>query len=232
MELRVMTYNVQGHAVRKNGRHLDHVAAVILNYGADVVGLQEIHCHTARSRSIDQATALAEATGMNLYFGKSCSLFGGDYGNAVLTRGILESGRSTELPGKGEQRTLLNCVVRFDGKKIDVLVTHLTAWGRLKRKEREKQLCAIADSISESGSPFVLMGDFNTAPRSPEMSVLSEGGRVLLCGDRPMATHRLTRAHYDHIYAGGGGWRVKKAEVLREGPSDHWPVVAELALDA
>lgn len=226
-----MTYNVQGHAAWKNGRHLERIAEVIRAARPDVVGLQEVHCRTQRSRSLDQASVLCELTGLEMYFGRSCALFGGDYGNAILTAGRLIEGAVHPLPGKGEQRSLLDSKVAVREKEIRVFVTHLSAWGRLKRREREAQVRAIAARLSVETEPFLFMGDLNVAPGAPELAPLASCTGMQHCGVMKMVTHRLTRAHYDHIYAGGSGWRTTNAEVVRRGPSDHWPVLAELTLD-
>jgi len=226
-----MTYNVQGHAASRNGRHLEQVAKVIREARPDIVGLQEVHCGTQRSRSLDQASILAENTGLNLHFGRSCALAGGDYGNALLTRGTLERTAVTLLPGKGEQRSLLDCTVTVDGRSLDVYVTHLTAWGRIKRKEREAQVRVLSDRISATTGPFVMMGDLNADPEALELAPLRSNERIRRCGTGKMATHRLTRAYYDHIYTGGNGWRSGSISVLKSGPSDHWPVLAELELE-
>jgi len=231
MKLRVMTYNVQGHAAQRNGQHLEQVAEVIRAARPDIVGLQEVHCRTQRSRALDQAAVLAEITGLNLHFGRSCSLHGGDYGNALLTRGSVDRSEVRMLPGKGEQRSLLDCTVTLDGRILQVYVTHLTAWGRLKRKERAAQMQVIVDRVSESTTPFVMMGDMNADPDAPELRALTGKSGVDSCGTSGLVTHRLTQAHYDHIYTGGSGWLSRRIEVLRAGPSDHWPVVAELELN-
>lgn len=226
-----MTYNVQGHAASKHGRHLERIADVIRAARADVVGLQEVHCKTQRSRSLDQASLLSELTGFEMYFGRSCSLFGGDYGNAILTAGRLIEGSVQPLPGKGEQRSLLDSKVVVREREFRVFVTHLSAWGRLKRREREAQVRVIAARLSAETEPFLFMGDLNVAPDAPELAALASCTGLQRCGVMKMVTHRLTGAHYDHIYAGGSGWRTTNAEVLRSGPSDHWPVLAELTLD-
>ena len=82
----MMTYNIQGHAAARRPDHLEKIAAVIANVSPDIVGLQEVHCRT-RKLPIDQGERLAELTGLTLAFGRSCSMDGGEYGNAVLTRG-------------------------------------------------------------------------------------------------------------------------------------------------
>jgi endonuclease/exonuclease/phosphatase family metal-dependent hydrolase len=62
--LRVMTFNI--HAGHGN---LARVAAVIRGASPDLVALQEVDVHwDARSGFVDQARALAEATGMDVRF--------------------------------------------------------------------------------------------------------------------------------------------------------------------
>ena len=106
--LRVMSYNVGGHGARWSRRHVERLAAAISEAAPDVVGLQEVHRGTRHSRLEDQAEELARLTGMAVHFGKSFDMGGGEFGNAVLTRGEVRSASIHPLPGPGEPRTLLH----------------------------------------------------------------------------------------------------------------------------
>ncbi len=81
-----MTYNIQGQAAARRPDHVAKIAEVISIVAPDIVGLQEVHCRTKAAR-IDQGEQLAHLAGLNLAFGRSCAMDGGDYGNLVLTRG-------------------------------------------------------------------------------------------------------------------------------------------------
>ena len=86
--LKVMTYNIQGHAAGRREDHLPKLAEVIAAVNPDVVGLQEVHCRT-RAGPMHQGEVLAHLTGLTHWFGRSCAMDGGDYGNAVLGQAII-----------------------------------------------------------------------------------------------------------------------------------------------
>ncbi|MGZ8796298.1 MAG: endonuclease/exonuclease/phosphatase family protein, partial [Thermoanaerobaculia bacterium] len=71
--VKVMSYNIQGHAAARRPDHIPKIAEVITTASPDVVGLQEVHCRT-RASVVDQAEQLAALTGYNLAFGRSCSI--------------------------------------------------------------------------------------------------------------------------------------------------------------
>jgi endonuclease/exonuclease/phosphatase (EEP) superfamily protein YafD len=97
----------------------------------------------------------------------------------------------------------------------------------LKSANRGKQLDCIAKHVRTSRYPFLLLGDFNARPNREEMRKFRELNAAQLCGAEigvtfPMLNHRI-----DYIFA-DYGWEVQSARVLEIGPSDHYPVIAEL----
>lgn len=226
--VKVMTYNIQGHAAKGRSDHLPKIAEVIAAAGADVVGLQEVHCRT-RASVIDQAEHLAELTGLRLAFGRSCAIDGGDYGNAVLSRHEIVHSRVFPLPGSGEPRSMLQTDISIDGSQFTFFVTHLASWGRLLRLARIRQIKELADIIARGSLPHVLCGDFNVAPGAEELEVLLSRGHLRVCGEQAEATFPMTRQRLDYIMC-DPRWEVVSSEVIRRGPSDHWPFVVELKL--
>lgn len=227
MILKVMSYNIMGHGAERSALHLERIAAVIRELDPDVVGLQEVHCRTKRSPGIDQAEELGLRTSMKVAFGKSCSMSGGDYGNAILSKCDVRDVAIDLLPGSGERRSLMRASVDLGGRDLRFYVTHLTAWGAFKRAERMAQIDAVRAVIDAEAGPFVIAGDLNTTPRTPEIARLLECESLQECGTVKMVTHRFTRSCFDYIFAGRGA-RAVSAEAIRKGPSDHWPVIAEV----
>lgn len=225
--LRVMTYNIEGHAVLRRKRHIDEVAAVVRQLRPDVLGLQEVHRGTHSGRSGDQLQQLASATGMELFFGQTIERLGGEYGNAVLTRGSIESGRTWPLGGKGEARSLLECRIAFGGLRFTFLVAHLAAWFRLHRASRAAQIEQLAEVLGTMTPPFILVGDFNTPPRAPEMQKLLRSEHLAIAGEHLEKSHRLSRTRLDYVFT-DLSWKTEASWVVRIGPSDHWPLVADL----
>jgi endonuclease/exonuclease/phosphatase family metal-dependent hydrolase len=230
MRVRIMTFNIQGNAASRRSDHIPKVAEVISAVAPDAVGVQEVHCRT-RSSPVDQGAQLATLTGMNLAFGRSCPMDGGDYGNAILTRGTVTRSHVYALPGSGEPRSLLQADIALEGGEFSFFVTHLAAWGRLLRVARLAQIAELGDITARGTLPHVLAGDFNVAPGAEELRVLLSHGHLRICGDSAEATFPMTRQRLDYVFC-DPRWEFVSSEVVRRGPSDHWPVVVELRMRA
>ena len=222
-----MTYNIKGHGSLFSRSHIEKVARVIRDARPDVVGLQEVHRCTLQSRRTDQAAELQRATGMSLFFGRSLGDHRREYGNAILTRGTIVEAHVEPLPGRGEPRTLLVSTIDVRGLRFHAYVTHFAAWGRFGSGKRLLQAEAVAEIARNSGLPFLLTGDFNSSPTSEELRVFHDGNLVASCFAPGVITHRATRKCLDYIFV-DPGWEIRNTEILRFGPSDHWPLVAEI----
>lgn len=226
--LKVMSYNMGGHAARWSRKHLEGIARTISDAAPDVVGLQEVHRETRLSRLEDQAAALARLTGLEMRFGKSFSPGQGEFGNAVLTNGEVLGSTIHLLPGPGEPRTLLQTRLSIRGHEVDFYVTHLAAWGRWGRSARSVQIEGLVERLRQAGGPFVLVGDLNAPPGAPEIGRLMAEELFRMCGEDAGCTHRYMRQRIDYVFA-DPGWTTTSYQVLRTGPSDHWPVLVELS---
>jgi endonuclease/exonuclease/phosphatase family metal-dependent hydrolase len=228
MDLKVMTYNIQGHAASRRADHVPKLAEVIAAAAPDIVGLQEVHCRTRAFRG-DQGQQLAELTGLKLVFGRSCAMDGGDYGNAVLTRGEILRSHTHPLPGSGEPRSLLQVDGDVRGMQFSFFVTHLAAWGRLLRVARLRQIAELGDITARGSLPHILVGDFNVAPAAEEMRVLLSHGHLRMCGEQREPTFPMTRQRLDYVFC-DPRFQFVRSEVIRRGPSDHWPILTEMRL--
>jgi len=226
--MKFMSYNIQGHAAAKRPDFLPKLAEVIVAEQPDVVGLQEVHCRT-RAGDAHQGEVLASLTGLQLAFGRSCSMDGGDYGNAILTRGEVRSTFVHPLPGSGEPRSVLQAGIALGGVELTFLVTHLAAWGRLLRTARMRQIAELGDITARGSVPHVLVGDFNVAPGAEEIRTLLSHGHLRVIGDAREATFPMMRQRLDYIFA-DPRWEVVASGVVRRGPSDHWAITAEMNL--
>lgn len=226
--VKFMSYNIQGHAAAGRPDFLPKLAEVIAAVKPDVVGLQEVHCRT-RAGPVHQAEVLASLTGLNFAFGRSCAMNGGDYGNAVLTRGTIQSAFTHPLPGSGEPRSVLQVEISLDEGDVLFFVTHLAAWGRLLRVARMRQIAELGDITARGSLPHVLVGDFNVPPGGEEIRTLLSHGHLHVVGDFREATFPMTRQRLDYIFA-DPRWETLATDVIRRGPSDHWAITAELNL--
>jgi endonuclease/exonuclease/phosphatase family metal-dependent hydrolase len=165
---------------------------------------------------------------MKLFFGPSFISGGAEFGNAVLTTGEILDAEVVPLAGSGEPRTLLHSRIALGGSdSFDFYVTHLTAWGRWQSELRGRQIEDVLKRLRQGQAPFVLVGDLNAGPRAPELLPLLSAEIFRRCGGGLSCTHRILRQEIDYVFA-DPGWTTVRAEVLRTGPSDHWPVLVEL----
>lgn len=225
--LLVMTWNIAGHDQLVDGDHVRHVAEAIRRIGPDVVALQEVHRGTWQARFRDQVAELEASTGLQGTFGPSYVQWGGGFGNAILTRGRIVEAKVHPLPCVGEPRTLLEATVRIDGATISVYSTHLTTWGPLNSKKRAEQLQCIAQLVRISPRPYILAGDLNTGPESPEMEAFRRKNVAQLASQEVGPTFPSLNAQLDYIFT-DPGWQVRASRTWPIEVSDHLPVTAEL----
>lgn len=227
VEITVLSYNIGGHTALVRGGHVAAVAALIARERPDVVALQEVHRLTWQSRFRDQAAQIAADTGLALQYGPSFRALGGEFGNAVLVRGRVLRGEVVKLPSFGEPRSLLRTTAEVRGLELDVYATHLTAWGGLNRRTRALQASCLAEQVHRSRRPFVFCGDLNAEPTAADLGAVTANARMRLCGAPDEPTHALLGRRLDYIFS-DPRFELLEARVLREGPSDHWPVLARL----
>jgi endonuclease/exonuclease/phosphatase family metal-dependent hydrolase len=226
----VMTYNIAGHDELVDGDHVRHIADAIQRIHPDIVALQEVHRNTWQSRFRDQLAELESRTGLHGYFAPSYVRWGGGYGNAILTRGQLVQAQAHPLPCIGEPRALLEATIRIDGAMVSVYATHLTTWGRFNSKIRAEQLRCLAREVRTSRYPYILAGDFNTGPDSPEMEEFRRENVAQLATQEIGPTFPLWDEQIDYIFA-DHGWQVRSSRAWPIKTSDHLPVTAELLWD-
>lgn len=221
----VMSYNIQGHATLVRGRdHIEGVAKVIRDAKPDIVGVNEVHRRTWQSRFDDHLAQLAELTGMTAVYSPSFSFFGGQFGNAILTRGKVVRAEALDLPTVGEPRTLLKADIEIAGERIDFNVTHVAAWASMNQETRNDQLqCAVR---SLKGPRAIVVGDLNAPPESAEIKSFVQAARLTILNDAG-PTHRVMEQLIDYVCA-APFWKKKSSRTIDEGPSDHRAVIAEL----
>lgn len=225
--LTVMTFNIEGHASLLRSDHIEEIAKTIRKYHPDVVAINEAHRNTWQARFGDHVEELRRLTGMNGVFGRSYTFLGGEFGNAILTRGDIVKADVHKLPGTGEPRSLLETVLRVNGGVVEMYVTHTTAWASVNRSTRDVQLQCINAHLLASAYPFIVAGDLNAPPDSAEIARFLNRNTLRFAGDPKTPTHRVMEERLDYILV-DPGWTVRSSRVLDDGPSDHRPVLAEL----
>ena len=223
----MMTYNIAGHDELIDGDHIQHIAEAIRRLHPDIVALQEVHRGTWQARFNDQLAELESLTGLKGYFAPSYVKWGGAYGSAILTRGEIVQAEVHPLPCVGEPRALLEATIRIDQATITVYVTHLTSWGRLNSEIRAEQLKCLGREVHSSRHPYILAGDLNTGPDSPEMEAFRRENIAQLASQDIGPTFPQWKEQIDYIFV-DHGWQVRSSRAWPIDVSDHLPVTAEL----
>ena len=248
-KLRVATFNIRNSSADDGAdswpSRRDITAAAIEALDADVVGLQEV--------LPDQLAHLRQRFGSYelLGEGRDDGAGAGEH-SAVLVRPSAWSVESDETrwlspeadrPGSvgwDADLTRVATLVRLrhsDGSLVGIANTHYDHVGQTAQVESSRLLHRWL--TSEPERHWVLLGDLNATPGSPPLEALtSTGWRDAVPEAAGGTWHAFTGTtdgeRIDHILV-GEGWQVERAWVSHERPegrlpSDHWPVVADLAL--
>lgn len=239
-ELRVATFNIH-HGVGLDGvLDLARIAATVERTGAEVVGLQEVDRHwSERSNFVDQATWLADALAMDVTFGANLDLdppaAGAprrQYGTAILSAHKIRDTTNTLLPRPlgGEQRGLLEALIKVRGIPVRVFNTHLQHDSQI---ERLAQVARIREVLATAKESVVLLGDLNATPDTPEIAGLTDrlvdAWVTAGVGDGFTFDAATPHARIDYVMS-SGDVVARTAAVLTTDAADHLPVVVDLAL--
>lgn len=230
--MRFVSFNTRHCEHFVSGRiDFDAVAQVILDLGADVVGLNEIRGEGPHPDYTAQTEALAERTGMPyFYFAEALQLPHGRYGNAILSRIPILHAETVMIPDpitpRVKSRTYeTRCVLRAELEGgITVLVTHFG----LNPDEKENAAATVLSQLTERRC--VLMGDFNVLPDSTVLEDIRARMRdsADVCS-QPLLSFPSNRPDrkIDYLFV-SPDVRVCDAAVPQIVVSDHCPYVATL----
>jgi endonuclease/exonuclease/phosphatase family metal-dependent hydrolase len=239
---RIMTYNVHRCLGTDGKLSPQRIAEVIAACDPDIVALQELDVCRVRTGSIDQASVIAKALGMQPHFHPALQVLGEQYGDAILTKapstlvkaGLLPSPKS---PRRREPRGALWVAIELAGLRLDIVNTHLG----LTRAERSMQVGALlgpdwVGSRHQDGA-LILTGDFNVGRRSRTYR------RLAACllpardptGRRRLRTFpsRLPMLSLDHVFVSNVietvDARTLRSKLTRVA-SDHLPLLVEFRI--
>jgi endonuclease/exonuclease/phosphatase family metal-dependent hydrolase len=235
--LRVLSWNVHG-CVGSDGRFApERTARVVESHRPDVALLQEVGDLRGVHPPIDQATALAEALGMESQLAITVPGQPFGYGLLTLLRPPLGPSLSElyDLSVWGyEPRACLCLTLEVAG--LLAANVHL-GLGRLERWRQLRVLLAGTGPALHLGDrPAVLGGDFNDWPPGAVTRVLADrftDAATARPDERPAKTFpsRWPLLRLDRIYVAGPvevlGCRVDGSPLARAA-SDHLPLVADL----
>ena len=224
------TYNIHRCKGSDRRHDADRVASVILELGADIVGLQEVDARYHIEDGDDQAEYLAAATGMSAVYGPALVHHRGSYGNAILTRWPVKGVRRVEIGVVGrEPRAVLDTQIEVAGHDLRVVVTHFG----LRAAERRFQTEMLVRILGSEDDPLILLGDFNEwwGSRSPMLARIDAA--LGPSRGRPSFPARLPALALDRIWVRPARalveLRAHRSRLARVA-SDHLPVLATVEL--
>ncbi len=242
MRVRVVSYNIHKCIGGMDRRYRpDRIVSVLEHHRPDVVLLQEVDAHAARSRRDRQVDVLADRLGFRhrSYYGTVPVRGGGEYGNAILSRfPIIDSQKIDLTIAFKKARSALHVRLRVrlpsgQSRTLHVYDLHLGLSGF----ERKLQLRRFFDSHPFSGlharAPIVVGGDLNDLWSTLGPKLLGPAG--FRTGPRPIATFPAYAPlrPLDGIYVRGDLQllHLDRSRVeLGRSASDHLALVADLEL--
>jgi endonuclease/exonuclease/phosphatase family metal-dependent hydrolase len=220
--LRIVTFNI------KYSREIDRAIELFQKHrdlqNPDIIALQEMN-----NAGVDR---IARALGMSYVYYPSAfhPSASGDFGNAILVKGAIESDHKLLLPHTGRFRHLLRCAVAadvvVDGQRLRAYSVHLETPMQISASERRDQARAIVEDAARYPGPVIVAGDFNS--RDVVGDVFGQAGFQWVTRD---AGRTISFFAWDHVFVRGLPLKAapRKGIVLNNnGASDHLPVWAEM----
>jgi len=241
--LRVMTYNVHTCVGMDGNLSPERIARVIARYEPDVVALQELDVGRSRTGSVDQAEVIAQHLQMEFHFHPAIHLEEEKYGDAILSRYPIKLIRAAELPylDNGivrEPRGAIWVEVQVDGIAVQIINTHLGFTAKEQALQTDELLGPKWLAHPDCHEPVVLLGDFNSMPRSQPCRRITRRLRdvqIELDNHKPRNTWfgRYPVGRIDHVFI-GQGLDVLDIDVgtsqLTRVASDHLPLIVDLQI--
>ena len=227
---RIVSWNLHYGVTPTGAVDLEAVAQTIEAADPDVVLLQEVSRGWVQGGGADMATWLSQRLDRPFVFGAAAD---GRFGNVILARGRLSDVGVRSLPyGSGpQQRSAVSAVTRVGQDTVTVTSLHLqhrAANGATRLAQVETLLAG----PTAAGSAWVVGGDLNVTPGSPEVLLLTGAGLVSAvdsAGDPAALTDPSTgpKRRIDWVF--GRGVSFAAASVLVGVPlSDHLPLVVSV----
>lgn len=173
--LRVLTLNLW-HDQRDWPARLEWLVEQAAALRPDVVMMQEVLQDVHLE---NQATTIARRLGLPYvhFVSTDSANRARRYGNAIASRFPFEATAERRLRPHDQYRTAAFALVRVGGRPVRLYSTHLhhmaDAEGSGIRAMQTVDLLDFVATTVQPGAPFVLGGDFNAEPDSPEMRLMS-----------------------------------------------------------
>jgi endonuclease/exonuclease/phosphatase family metal-dependent hydrolase len=242
VSFRITTYNVHKCRGLDGRRRPQRIVEVLRETDPDIIALQEVVGMDERERERNQVRFIAEELGFYYRIGENRRLYGGAYGNAVITRLPIAGEHNHDITWrKSEPRGCLQVSLALEDQQapphpLRIYNVHLGT-GFFERRYQATRLLEVLGDHSEDASPRLILGDFNEWPRGLATRLLeqhfytAEPKRRL--GRAWSYPGILPVAHVDHIYY-DPSLRLQKVTVHRSRlaliASDHLPIVADFTM--
>ncbi len=174
--MKIMTFNTQ-HCLNFLEQKIDFqlMAKTILDYGADIIGLNEMRGEGEREDYTDQVPKLSQLTSIPyFYFAKAIDVDGKNpYGNGILSKFKITEVKTIPIPDPiekaGTESYETRCILKATLENgLTVLVTHFG----LNPEEQENAVKTVIENLPSQ--KCVLMGDFNVTPDNPVLAPIRE----------------------------------------------------------
>lgn len=244
--LRVMSYNIRSGVGMDDVFNLTRQALVIAAAQPDVVGLQEVDNFTQR-HFVDEASTLAQLTGLHATFAKMRDFEGGEYGVALLTRekplatrvfhyyNPSGGGGSSNCSGPPAADDYCQGALAVRLASVWVVCTHVGLYEMQLPEARElvDEFVPLLEAAQPRAAAVVVVGDFNSVPTSAAVRyVVAEGNFTdtwAQCGVGDGFTFDAAKPYerIDYIFRRPqSALACKEIFVPDTQASDHRPVVA------
>jgi endonuclease/exonuclease/phosphatase family metal-dependent hydrolase len=157
------------------------------------------------------------------------------FGNALMTHLPIVQSESRQYQAKDIlRRSCLKATLKLGDRLIDVYVTHLSHLPH-PNLVRQAQMKELLGWISQSQNPWIVMGDFNAFPDSPEVQALLKVSHPIFAKQEKLLTEksypsRKPTERIDYIFF-SPAFQLQDQQILETaGSTDHRPVLSELVL--
>jgi endonuclease/exonuclease/phosphatase family metal-dependent hydrolase len=242
-ELTIMSYNI-GYG--QFG--IENIAETIRSANPDIVALQEVDVMwSERSDFMDQATHLAEALEMELFYAPIYEFpdtlnDGGSrrFGLAFLSRIPIQYAINHSISRLSTQDTLNQMKlmpgfpeirIQIGNQLVGIYNTHLDF--RRDPRVRQQQISEMLSVMESYDGPTILLGDFNAMPDSDELKpIFDRLTNATAAESLPLYTFPADSAtrQIDYITY-SGHFTLQSVFVVASRASDHLPIIARLTIN-
>lgn len=235
---RIATYNIHKGCGLDRQVRPERIIKVLREIDADVIALQEV-LNVEEDPQRNQARLIAGELGFHSSFGENRRLYGGGYGNLLLSRFPIYASHNYDITaGQREARGCLRADIEIAESTLHLFNVHLGTHF-LERRQQGRELVSPRILLSsELRGPRVVLGDFNEWTRGLASRLLSGCLRSI-----PIQKH-LNRSrtypgifpvlHLDHMYCDESV--ILERLMLHRSrtsliASDHLPLVGDFRLN-